>query len=139
MSYPQYMRESILQSADLAPTVSAPGERRTAARYAADAISVRLRMRGRVNRHQASVLDFNRHGAAMLTEIPLPKDQVVYLRLDCGGTVASDVVGIVHNCVCLEGKYRCGVRFRTGSRLQVDGATVDQRLEQIEARLAVVE
>ncbi len=112
-------------------------ERRAHARLAGVVrLSAQLRCRGQIGQIPVRVLDFNRHGLAVRCERPLPKDQVVFLALAHGERVLERVVGVVHNCFSLEGGYRCGIRFRTQSRLQFDRETVESGLAELESALA---
>lgn len=99
-------------------------------------MEVQLRQRGQFGFLSAHVLDFNRFGLALLFERPLPKDKVVFLNLHCAGLKLREVVGVVHNCLAHGNGFRCGIRFRTQSELQLDREDVESALREIEERIA---
>ena len=109
-------------------------ERRLEPRYPADGLVVSVRKKGRLVRMQGLAADFNRHGIALLLNQPLGKDVQVYVTLACGDTVVHNVVGIVHNCVSMQDRFRCGIQFRTASDRQVAPAETKTGLEVLEAR-----
>jgi hypothetical protein len=109
-------------------------DRRSEPRYHGSGLCAQLRLKGQLGWSSVEVLDFNRHGAAVRSDRPLPKDQIVFLSLDDGDL--ERVIGVVHNCLVLEGSYRCGIRFRTQSSLQFDREIVESRLRALERTLA---
>ena len=106
-------------------------ERRQGLRFAGDALQVALRRRGRFGVIPAEALDFNRFGIAVRTTRPMGRDRPVFMSLRCGAVQIHSVVGVVHNCVREGRHFRCGIRFRLGSALQLDR----QRVEALLARL----
>ncbi len=111
-------------------------DRRSQPRFAPQALSAFLRLKGELGRTTVGVLDFNRHGLAVQCDRPLPKEAHVFLSLDDGETQLERVIGVVHNCLTLDGGYRCGIRFRTQSRLQFDREVVEARLRELEERFS---
>ena len=109
-------------------------DRRSQPRFAPQTLSALLRLKGELGRTTVSVLDFNRHGLAIQCDRPLPKEARVFLSLDDGETQLERVIGVVHNCLALDGGYRCGIRFRTQSKLQFDREAVEASLEELEDR-----
>lgn len=113
-----------------------PTERRARPRSRADRLTVVLRPRGRLGTIEAQALDFNRHGMAVHTAMPLAKDRIVYLSLEHPEMRLDHLVGVVHNCVRQGARFRSGILFRTGSALQQDRALVKEQLARLEAALA---
>ena len=122
--------------ADAGGHAADPAERRTLPRLTGQEISAFLRRKGSFNRLAVEVLDFNRHGAAIQLQTPLPREQVVFLTLRHGSTELKKIIGVVHNCLGLASGYRCGVRFRTGSALQLDRSLIERQLALLESQLA---
>lgn len=118
-----------------------PQERRSQPRISGRTLVVRLRLKGKINRFPVQVVDFSRHGLGVVTDRPLPKDQLVYLSLEHPGArteplmTLERVIGVVHNCLNHAEGYRCGIRFRTESTLQFDRHHVEASLDEIERRL----
>ena len=98
-------------------------------------LSAELRIKGRMGQFSVQVLDFNRFGLAACCQRPLPKDQIVFLTLSDGERLLQRVIGVVHNCLSMDGGYRCGIRFRTQSALQFDREEVESALAALEADL----
>ena len=113
---------------DIAPQT----DRRTFPRFSGDSLEVALRRRGRIGHLGAKVIDFNRFGIAVLTARPLPKDQEVFITLHCGDARIENVVGVVHTCFSWVDVFRCGIQFRTTSRLQFDKEQVEAALLRME-------
>ena len=111
-------------------------DRRSQPRFAPQALSALLRLKGELGRISVAVLDFNRHGVAIQCDRPLPKEAHVYLSLDDGVTQLERVIGVVHNCLTFDGGYRCGIRFRPQSKLQFDREVVEARLAELEDRFS---
>lgn len=110
-------------------------DRRDRQRLDAAPLAVSLRPRGRLLAVAAEALDFNRHGIAIATDKPLGKDGKVYLSLRCGELRVDHLVGVVHNCVRMGGRYRSGIRFRPASDLQRDRQEVEALLAGLERAL----
>ena len=110
-------------------------DRRSEPRFSSDVLSARVRLKGQLSRVSVEVLDFNRLGLAIQIDRPLPKEQLVFLSLDDGRTSLPRIVGIVHNCMPQAPGYRCGIRFRTQSKLQFDREQVEAYLVELEALL----
>ena len=104
-------------------------DRRWLPRFSGDPLTVALRTRGSFRRLTAQTLDFNRYGVALLATRPLSLDRPVFLELSHPQmATALSVVGVVHNCVRQNDRFRCGIRFRLHSSLQ-------KRVEQAERGL----
>jgi len=110
-----------------------PQERRALSRFSVTGFAVDIRIQGRLARLRAEAVDFNRHGMAVLTETPLKERKNVYLTLRVGDDLRLDNLhGVVHNCCTHEGRFRCGIRFRTHTALQTDKALVEAVLTRME-------
>ena len=109
-------------------------ERRSKPRYPTDGLLVCVRRKGRLGLLEGLAQDFNRHGVAMLVDQPIPKNTKLYVSLLSGDTKLDNVIGIVHNCIALTDGYRCGIRFRTNSELQLDKELTEHELTILEAR-----
>ncbi len=107
-------------------------DRRTFPRFTGDNLEVGVRQRGRLGRVRGTVLDFNRFGIAVLMAQPLPKDQEVFVTLRYGEDRVDNVIGVVHTCFSLDDGFRCGIQFRTQSRLQFDKDLVETALWRLE-------
>lgn len=129
-----------------------PQDRRTYPRREAPELAVTLRQRGQLARCRARVIDFNRFGMAVFTDRPLDKDRRLFISLRWEEIRLENVVGVVHNCIPHEPPpagappedggnrhgYRCGIRFRTRSELQLDQQQVEVDLMRLELALAKV-
>ncbi len=111
-------------------------DRRSQPRFRGLHLTAQLRLKGQFGRTPVQVLDFNRHGLAVRSDRPLPKDQVVFLSLDDGQQTLDRVIGVVHNCLDQDGGFRCGILFRTQSSLQFDREMVEKQLRVMERTLA---
>ena len=111
-------------------------DRRSQPRYRGLRVCAQLRLKGQLSRMPVEVLDFNRHGLAVRSDRPLPKEQIVFLSIDDGEVFLDRVIGIVHNCLVQDDGFRCGIRFRTQSSLQFDRELVESRLRALERALA---
>jgi hypothetical protein len=115
------------------PANLAQSERRSLPRFEGRNMEVGLRQRGRFTRSSATVIDFNRHGVALLSREPLQKEKQIFLSLRCGEVFLDNVIGVVHNCIPQADGYRCGIQFRTRSNLQFDKDHVEHALRLLEA------
>jgi len=98
-------------------------------------LSAALRIKGQMGQLSVQVLDFNRFGLAACCRRPLPQNQIVFLTLSDGERLLQRVIGVVHNCLSMDGGYRCGIRFRTQSPLQFDREEVESTLAALETDL----
>ncbi len=111
-------------------------ERRALPRLPAEHMLVRVRRKGRIGRIEGVAQDYNRHGIGLVLDKPFPKDTTVYITMVSGDKRLENVIGVVHNCLEVDGGYRCGIQFRTTSHLQMDRRAVEQALAQFEQILA---
>ena len=114
-------------------------DRRTFPRVTSDDLQVGLRRRGHLGQLHGSVLDFNRHGVAVLMARPLPTDQEnheVVVSLRHGESRVDNIIGVVHTCFSQEGGFRCGIQFRTQSRRQFDREQIETALLNLESGFA---
>lgn len=112
-------------------------DRRRIPRLDGAAITVTLRPRGKLGVIRAEAVDFNRYGTAVHTDVPLTKDQTVFLSLSFGELQLDNLVGVVHNCVRQRGRFRSGILFRLSSPLQHDKGEAQETLARLEAALPV--
>jgi len=110
-------------------------DRRRSSRVDGTGIAVALRPRGRLGAIAADAVDFNRHGIAVRTAMPLTKERLVFVNLRWGDLRLDNLVGVVHNCVRQGNMYRTGIRFRPSSELQRDRQLVEVALSGLEAAL----
>ncbi|MCR9279116.1 MAG: PilZ domain-containing protein [Pseudomonadaceae bacterium] len=113
-----------------------PMERRAEPRWDAGALTACVRVRGRLGRQKADVVDFSRHGLALVTSAPLPRDKPLFLQLRLEELNIQNVVAVLHNCCTTDDGYRCGLRFRTTSELQFDRELIESQLKRLEQRLS---
>jgi hypothetical protein len=118
------------------PQNTEQSDRRSFPRFSNQDVEITVRPRGQLTQMPARLVDFNRHGVAVLLAVPLPKDKKVFIHLACGDICLDDVVGVVHNSLRHTDGYRCGIRFRTQSSRQFDRQMVERMLAQIEAMIA---
>ncbi len=107
-------------------------ERRALPRYKPDGLDVEVRRSGRLARIRVEAVDFNRFGIGILVDEPIAKDKKIFLSLKHGQRVLENVVGVVHNCIPRQGRFRCGVQFRTRSEMQFDQDWVERVLLELE-------
>ena len=111
-------------------------DRRPTPRRSSRGLTATIGQRFRLRRIIADVLDFNRHGMSLKMERPLPTEHPIDIELDFGDLHIEGIVGVIHNCRCLdEGGYRCGIQFRTSARTQLDRNLVRQQLTRLELAL----
>ncbi len=107
-------------------------ERRALPRYRPTGLHVEVRRSGRLARTRAEALDFNRFGIGILIDQPIAKDKRIFISLRHGPRVLENVVGVVHNCIPHNGRFRCGIQFRTRSETQFDKDWVERVLLDLE-------
>ena len=136
----QLLPTSRLQTGSLATITSMAhsmfAERRALPRLPAEHMLVRVRRKGRIGRIEGIAKDYNRHGIGLVLDKPIPKDTTVYISMASGGQRLENVIGVVHNCLAVDGGYRCGIQFRTTSHLQMDRCAIEQALTQLEQTFA---
>ena len=108
-------------------------ERRALPRYRPVDLNVELRLSGRLARVAVEAVDFNRFGIAILVDAPIAKDKKIFLSLKHDQLVLENVVGVVHNCIAKDGRFRCGIQFRTRSEMQFDQDWVERVLLDLES------
>jgi hypothetical protein len=114
-------------------------ERRTLVRFPVTGMSVSIAVRYRLGTHQGEVVDFNRYGVTIELQRPVPLNKPLFVSLKYAGLHPEAIVATAHNCRRLRlGVYRCGIRFRTDSALQLDRDEVVVSLSALEASLARV-
>lgn len=110
-------------------------ERRTLPRLDSRELEIWLRSRGRLVRHSGPVQDFNRHGFAIIIEQAIAKDVQVFVNLSLEDVHLDNVVGVVHNCISMDDRFRVGIQFRTKSDLQFDQTYVENVLQSMEGAI----
>jgi len=111
-------------------------ERRSLVRFPVSGMGVSVAVRYRLGTHQGDVVDFNRYGVTIELQRPIPINKPLFVTLKYEGLHPEAIVGTAHNCRRLHvGVYRCGVRFRTDSVLQLDRDDVVRSLCALEASL----
>lgn len=95
-------------------------------------------MRSRIGSYQGTVVDFNRQGITIELAHPLPMNKPLFVNLRYPRLDTETIVATAHNCHALDRgrKYRCGIRFRTNSQLQLDRDEVESALRRVESDLA---
>jgi hypothetical protein len=95
-------------------------------------------VRFRIGSCQGTVIDFNRHGVTIELTHRIPLHKPLFVDLRYGRLDTETVVATAHNCRALDGgrRFRCGIRFRTDSNLQLDRDEVESALRKVEAELA---
>ena len=91
----------------------------------------------RLGTHQGEVVDFNRFGVTVALRRPIPVNKPLLVTLKYAGARLEAIVGAAHHCrFTPDGTFRCGIRFRTNSPIQLDRDEIEIRLETLETRLA---
>jgi hypothetical protein len=103
-------------------------------------MSVSISIRYRFGTHQGEVLEFNRYGVTIQLQRPIPLNKPLFVTLRYVGLHPEAIVATAHNCRAVKaGVYRCGIRFRTDSHLQLDRDDVERSLGRVEASLRQLE
>ena len=112
-------------------------DRRALPRVPVSGMTATLRVSGHFGSQEAAVVEFNRESVTLLLIEPIRSSRPIYVSL-CKPPLRLDgIVGAIHNLRPSEsGGYRCGVQFRTTSRLQFDREATESALLQLERSLA---
>ncbi len=112
-------------------------ERRSLQRYPAVDMRASISVRFRLGTQQGDVVDFNRFGVTMLLPRPVPVNKPLFVTLKYAGVRLDSIVGAAHHCrFTPEGRFRCGIRFRTNSPIQLDRDEIEAQLHAFEQELA---
>jgi len=113
-------------------------ERRNLERFPVVDMKAWISVRHRFGTHQGAVVDFNRFGVTVALRRPIPVNKPLYVTIKYSGARLEAVVGAAHHCrfTPADGTFRCGIRFRTNSPIQLDRDEVESRLEALEKTLA---
>jgi hypothetical protein len=113
-------------------------ERRSLTRFPVADMTVSISMRFRIGSYQGTVIDFNRHGITIELPHSLPMNKPLFVNLGYPRLDNETIIATAHNCHSLDGgrRYRCGIRFRTDSHLQLDRDVVESALRAVESELA---
>lgn len=94
-------------------------------------------MQNRLGSHQGHVLDFNRFGVTVALRRPIPVNKPLFVTLKYRESRLDAIVGAAHHCrFDATGAFRCGIRFRTNSPIQLDRDEIELQLETLEQALA---
>ncbi len=119
------------------PLMSRCPERRSFERFPVADMKASISVRHRLGTHQADVVDFNRFGVTVVLQRAIPVNKPLYLALRYAGMRLDGIVGAAHHCrFTMNGSFRCGIRFRTGSPIQLDRDDIELELEKLEKMLA---
>jgi len=112
-------------------------ERRNLERYPVVDMKASISVRYRFGTHQGDVVDFNRFGVTVVLRRPIPVNKPLFVTLKYSGARLESIVGAAHHCrFTPDGSFRCGIRFRTNSPIQLDRDEIDLQLGSIENALA---
>jgi hypothetical protein len=113
-------------------------ERRSLVRFPVTDMTVSISMRFRIGSYRGTVVDFNRHGITIELPHPLPMNKPLFVNLRYPRLDTETIIATAHNCHSLDRgrRYRCGIRFRTDSHLQLDRDEVEAALRSVESELA---
>ncbi len=112
-------------------------ERRNLERLPVVDMSAWISVRYRFGTHQAQVIDFNRFGVTVALPRPIPVNKPLFITLKHGNARLEAIVGAAHHCrLTRDGTFRCGIRFRTNSPIQLDRDETELRLQTLEKLLA---
>lgn len=93
----------------------------------------------RFGTHHGDVIDFNQGGVTVVLRRPLPVNKPLFIALMYQGSRLDGIVGAAHHCrFTSQGSFRCGIRFRTNSPVQLDRDEIEARLQAVEHTLAGV-
>ncbi len=112
-------------------------ERRSLERFPVTNMKATISVRYRFGTHQGDVVDFNRFGTTVVMRRPLPINKPLFVSLKYPGSRLDEIVGAAHHCrYSPDGTFRCGIRFRTNSPIQLDRDEVEHLLETLERKIA---
>ncbi len=112
-------------------------ERRTFERFPVSEMRASISLRHRIGSHHGDVIDFNRLGITVVLRRPIPVNKPLYVTLRQGATRLDAIVGAAHHCrFDASGWFRCGIRFRTNSPIQLDRDEIERNLLALEQALA---
>jgi len=106
-------------------------------RYPVADMRASISVRYRIGTHQGDVLDFNRFGVTVVLRRPIPVNKPLYVTLKYPAARLQPIVGAAHHCrFTPDGTFRCGIRFRTNSPIQLDRDEIELQLQALESALA---
>ena len=113
-------------------------ERRHLERIVVANMKASISVQYRFGTHHGDVVDFNQFGITVLLRRPLPVNKPLFITLVQVSWRVEAIVGAAHHCRFLpEGSFRCGIRFRTNSPIQMDRDEIQRRLQSVENALVV--
>jgi hypothetical protein len=114
-------------------------ERRYLERFLVADMKVAISVQYRFGTHHGDVIDFNQGGVTVVLRRPLPVNKPLFISLMYNGSRLDGIVGAAHHCrFTSQGSFRCGIRFRTNSPIQLDRDEIEARLQSVENTLAGV-
>jgi hypothetical protein len=112
-------------------------ERRIFERFPVTNMKATISVRHRFGTHQGDAVDFNRYGVTVVLPRPIPINKPLFISLKYARTRLDEVVGAAHHCrLSRDGKFRCGIRFRTNSPNQLDRDETELQLQTLEKAIA---
>lgn len=112
-------------------------ERRNFERFPVTNMKATIAIRYRFGTHQGDVVDFNRLGVTVVLRRPVPINKPLFISLRYADSRLDEVVGAAHHCrLSRDGTFRCGIRFRTNSPIQLDRDETELLLETLERSVA---
>ena len=112
-------------------------ERRYVERFLVKDMRASISVQHRFGTHHGDVVDFNQFGATVVLHRPIPVNKPLFITLAHGGSRLDGIVGAAHHCrFTPQGLFRCGIRFRTNSPIQLDRDEIEARLQSVEKALA---
>ena len=112
-------------------------ERRYLERFLVANMKASISVQYRFGTHLGDVIDFNQSGITVVLRRPLPVNKPLFISLMYQGSRLDGVVGAAHHCrYTPQGSFRCGIRFRTNSPIQLDRDEIEAALQTMESALA---
>lgn len=112
-------------------------ERRYLERFLVADMKASISVQYRFGTHHGDVIDFNQSGITVMLRRPLPVNKPLLISLTYQGSRLDGIVGAAHHCrFTSQGSFRCGIRFRTNSPIQLDRDEIETGLQSVENVLA---
>ena len=112
-------------------------ERRYLERFLVADMKASISVQYRFGTHHGDVIDFNQYGVTVVLRRPLPVNKPLFVSLMYKGSRLDGIVGAAHHCrFTSSGSFRCGIRFRTNSPIQLDRDEIEAQLQSGENALA---
>jgi hypothetical protein len=112
-------------------------ERRYLERFLVADMKASISVQYRFGTHHGDVIDFNQGGVTVVLRRPIPINKPLFIALMYKGSRLDGIVGAAHHCrFTMQGEFRCGIRFRTNSPIQLDRDEIEARLQSVENAIA---